>query len=167
MSGARVTVRLVRDDELEAAGDVVATAYREQPGMDEDEEYLAEVRDARGRARACEILVAIDGDGSIVGCVSYLPDPGGPMSEVARDGEAEFRMLGVLPEGRGAGVGRALAEACIERARASGRSGIVLSTPPEWTVGQRLYERLGFVRVPERDHEPVEGFSLWAYALPL
>jgi hypothetical protein len=34
-------------------------------------------------------------------------------------------------------------------------------------VGQRLYERLGFARVPGRDHEPVEGFLLWAFSLPL
>ena len=54
----------------------------------------------------------------------------------------------------------------MARARAAGRSGLVLSTPPAWTEGQRLYERLGFRRAPERDR-PVEGVHLWAFVLDL
>jgi GNAT superfamily N-acetyltransferase len=169
MSGAArvVSVRVALDSELEAAGEAVAAAYRTAPGMDEDVEYLEEVRDARGRASECVILVAVDGSGSIVGSVSYVAGPGSPLAEVARNGDAEFRMLGVEPSARGAGVGRALVQACIDRARADGRSRLVLSTPPAWTDGQRLYERLGFRRAPGRDHDPVEGFRLWAFVLDL
>jgi ribosomal protein S18 acetylase RimI-like enzyme len=99
--------------------------------------------------------------------VSYVPGPESRYADVAREGEAEFRMLGVLPEARGAGAGRALVGACIERALASARSALVLSTPPDWTTGQRLYEGLGFRREPERDFDPVPGFRLWAYVLDL
>lgn len=166
----RVVVRQARDDELEAAGEVVGIAYRALPGMDDagDDRYLAEVSDARGRARDCEVLVAATVDEDvIVGCVSYIAGPESPLAEVAQAGEAEFRMLGVLPGARGSGVGRALVEACVDRAREAGRSALVLSTPPEWAVGQRLYERLGFVPVPSRDHEPVPGAHLLAYVLEL
>ena len=162
-----VIVRVARDEELEAAGEAVGAAYRTAPGIDEEVEYLEDVRDARGRAADCQVLVAVDGSGSIVGSVSYVPGPDSPLAELARDGEAEFRMLGVLPSARGMGVGRALVEACIARAGAAGRSGLVLSTPPAWTDGQRLYERLGFHRAPERDHDPVEGVHLWAFVLDL
>ena len=58
-------------------------------------------------------------------------------------------------------------EACLERARAAGRTGLVIVTAPSWTDAQRLYERVGFRRAPERDFEPVPGISLWAYALAL
>jgi ribosomal protein S18 acetylase RimI-like enzyme len=34
-------------------------------------------------------------------------------------------------------------------------------------AAHRLYERLGFTRVPERDWSPVPGVQLVAYALPL
>ncbi len=162
-----VEVRQARDDELARAGEVVAEAYRSNPGMDDDLDYLEDVRDARGRATDSEVLVAVDASGAVLGAVSYVPGPESPMSELARGEEAEFRMLGVLPAARGAGVGRALVEACIARAREGGRSALVLSTPPDWTTGQRLYEGLGFRRAPDRDFDPVPGFRLWAYVLEL
>ncbi len=162
-----VQVRPARDEELERAGEVVAEAYRTNPGMDDDLEYLAYVRDARGRAAFSEVLVAVDADGEILGTVSYVADVESVMADLAREREAEFRMLGVLPSARGAGVGQALVEACIARARRDGRSALVLSTPPDWSTGQRLYEGLGFRRAPERDFDPVPGFRLWAFVLVL
>jgi ribosomal protein S18 acetylase RimI-like enzyme len=113
------------------------------------------------------VLVAVDDAGSVLGSVTYAPGPESPLADVAREGEAEFRMLGVLPAARGGGVGQALVEACIARARQAGRSAIVLSTPPDWTAGQRLYERLGFRRAPERDWRPIGDLLLWVYVLPL
>ena len=165
-----VTVRLARDEELEAAGAVVAAAYLAMPGMaDEtgDDGYLTHVRDARGRARDCELLVAVDASGAIVGCVSYIPGPDSPLAEAAREGEAEFRMLGVAPTAQRSGVGGALVEACIDRARAAARTALVLSTPPDWTMGPPLYDRLGFRREPSRDWEPAPGFVLHVYVLVL
>ncbi len=160
-------VRPARDDELDRAGEVVAEAYRTNPGMDDDLEYLADVRDARARAAFSEVLVAVDADGEILGTVSYVADFESVMADLAREREAEFRMLGVLPSARGTGVGAALVEACIARARRDGRSALVLSTPPDWSSGQRLYEGLGFRRAPERDFDPVPGFRLWAFVLVL
>jgi len=162
-----VSVRTALDNELERAGEVVAEAYLTNPGIDEDLGYLDYVRDARGRASDSEVLVAIDATGAIVGTVSYVAGPESPLADLAHEGEAEFRMLGVLPAARGAGAGRALVDACIERARAAGRSALVLSTPPDWTTGQQLYERLGFRRAPERDFDPVPEFRLWAYVYEL
>jgi ribosomal protein S18 acetylase RimI-like enzyme len=162
-----VEVRRARDDELEAAGNAVAEAYRRNPGMDDDLDYLDFVRDARGRATNSEVLVAVDTSGTMLGTVSYVADFDSPMADLAREGEAEFRMLGVLPRARGSGVGTALVQACIARARESGRSALVLSTPPDWTAGQRLYEAIGFRRAPDRDFDPVRGFRLWAYVIDL
>jgi len=34
-------------------------------------------------------------------------------------------------------------------------------------AAHRLYRRLGFVRVPERDWEPVPGVVLWAFGIEL
>jgi ribosomal protein S18 acetylase RimI-like enzyme len=162
-----VEVRRARDDELEAAGDAVAEAYRGNPGMDEDGDYLEYVRDARGRAADSEVLVAVDTGGVVLGSVSYVAGAESPMADLAHEGEAEFRMLGVLPAERGSGVGTELVEACVARARADRRSALVLSTPPDWTTGQRLYEALGFRRAPDRDFDPVPGFRLWAYVIDL
>ena len=172
-----ITIREAREDELDAAGALVARAYQGNGtphGKDtEYGEYLDHIRDARGRSAHCPILVAVDADvdadaaGTLLGCVSYVPDAAGPFAELEVDGEAGFRMLGVDPAAQGRGVGQALVEACIARARAAGRRGLAISTGPDMVAAHRLYERLGFRRAPARDFEPVPGIGLWAYVLVL
>lgn len=164
-----VSVREARDDELDAAGAVVAEAYG-APGVlgEGGHRYLDRVRDARGRARDCPVLVAVDQDaGDLLGCVTYVPCADNPFAELEVEGEAGFRMLGVAVAAQGRGVGRSLVEACIDRARADGRRGLAISTGPGMATAHRLYERLGFRRAPDRDFEPVPGILLWAYVLPL
>jgi ribosomal protein S18 acetylase RimI-like enzyme len=104
--------------------------------------------------------------GQVLGGVAYVPGPG-PLSEMVGDDEAGIRMLAVAPEAQGRGVGRALAEACIERARAAGRRRIVLLTMPSMTVAQRLYLSLGFARDSANDWEYEPGHVLWGFALEL
>jgi ribosomal protein S18 acetylase RimI-like enzyme len=169
MSGiGGVTVREALPDELAEAGAIVERAYRALPGRPHAA-YLAVVRDAPGRAAHCPVLVAVaeGGAGGVLGCVTYVPGPETPLSELAGPSEAEFRMLGVAPGAQGRGVGEALVRACIERARADGRSALVLSTTPRMETAQRLYARLGFRRAPSRDWEPVPGVRLIAYVLEL
>ncbi|MGH4035425.1 GNAT family N-acetyltransferase [Actinomycetota bacterium Odt1-20B] len=114
-----------------------------------------------------------EGDGGrvlgdrVLGGVTFV-ESGGPMAELARAGEAEIRMLAVAPDARGRGAGEALVRACVERARAvEGCVRVILSTQPTMHAAHRLYERLGFVRVPERDWLPVPDVRLLAYELEL
>ena len=130
-------------------------------------EYEPELRDVAARAESCTIIVAVRDDGRLLGGITYVPGPDTPLSESELPGEAGFRMLAVAPDGRGLGVGRALVEACIERARADGRSRLVLLTRPSFLAAQRIYERLAFRRAPARDLEPVPGFVLLGYELDL
>lgn len=169
MTAARgnVTVRPARDEELDAAGEIVARAYAGEPDMVGHDDYLDVIRDARRRTREAEVLVATDDAGRLLGCVTYVPGPESEWAEVERPGEAGFRMLGVAPEARGRGVGVALVLACAERARAAGRTAVAISTTPQRTPARRLYERLGFRRDPERDLDPVPGVRLLAYVLDL
>jgi ribosomal protein S18 acetylase RimI-like enzyme len=80
-------------------------------------------------------------------------------------------MLAVAHAARGRGVGEALVRACAERARAvEGRVRVVLSTQRTMRTAHRLYERLGFVRTPERDWNPLpelDDITLLTYALTL
>jgi ribosomal protein S18 acetylase RimI-like enzyme len=169
VSDAAIVVREARPAELSTAGDIVVRAYRALGGGgDSHEAYLEHVRDAAGRARHCPVLVAVDeGTGEVLGSVTYVPGQGYAFAELAGEDEGEFRMLGVAPEAQGRGVGAALVRACIERARADGRRGIVISTSPVMHAAHRLYEHLGFRRAPERDWVPVPGVELRAYVLAL
>ena len=129
-------------------------------------EYLPELADVAGRAGRAQLLVARDGAGRIVGSVALVL--AGDFGEVTRSpDEAAFRMLAVDGSTRGGGVGEALVRTCLDRARAAGKARMVLSTGPRMTAAHRLYERLGFRRLPERDWSPVPGVALRVYTLDL
>jgi ribosomal protein S18 acetylase RimI-like enzyme len=93
------------------------------------------------------------------------------MADIALPGEAEIRMLAVAHEARGQGAGEALVRACVDRARATdGCVRVVLSTQRTMHAAHRIYERLGFVRVPERDWNPIpelDDITLLTYELTL
>ena len=80
--------------------------------------------------------------------------------------EAEIRALAVRPEARGAGVGRALLAAVIDRAAGEGLRHLLLLTQPEMKAAHHLYDEAGFARLPERDWSPEPGVNLLAYGLP-
>jgi ribosomal protein S18 acetylase RimI-like enzyme len=128
--------------------------------------YAPELADVEGRASRSELLVVRDTAGQVVGSVALVL--AGDFGNVtASDAEAAFRMLVVDLDVQGQGVGRLLVTECLERARAAGKRRMVLSTDPLMTAAHRLYERLGFTRLPERDWSPVPGVDLLVYAIDL
>ncbi|MFD7814304.1 GNAT family N-acetyltransferase [Streptomyces sp. NPDC059785] len=193
-----IVIRRARPGEYEAVGEVTARAYLGDGLLDfgESDTYLTELRDVAKRAAAAEVLVAVDGaagtspgtadgilgpgtvDGTlgpgtadgILGGVTFVAT-GGPMADIAREGEAEIRMLAVAAESRGRGAGEALVRACVERARATeGCVRVVLSSQRTMRAAHRIYERLGFRRTPERDWNPLpelDDIVLITYELTL
>ena len=128
--------------------------------------YVPQLADVAGRADRADLLVARDAAGRVVGSVALVLS--GDFGEVTRSAdEAAFRMLAVDAGVRGQGVGEALVQECLARARAVGRRRMVLSTGLRMTAAHRLYERLGFTRLPERDWTPVPGIDLRVYSLDL
>ncbi|MFJ6756450.1 MULTISPECIES: GNAT family N-acetyltransferase [unclassified Streptomyces] len=163
-----MVIRRALPAEYAELGEITAQAYLADGHLDanEDDYYLNVLRDVAGRAAVAEVLVA-ERDGRVLGGVTFAA-PGSPLADIAGPHEAEFRMLAVAREGRGQGAGEALVRACIERARAAeGVTGIVLSTQRSMAGAHRIYARLGFVRVPERDWAPIPGLTLLAYRLKL
>ncbi|MCX4764883.1 GNAT family N-acetyltransferase [Streptomyces sp. NBC_01275] len=166
-----IVIRRAAPDEYPALGEITAQAYLEDGLLDfgESDEYLGELRNVARRAAAAEVLVAVAGD-ALLGGVAFVSS-GGPMADIARSGEAEIRMLAVAREARGRGAGEALVRACLDRARATaGCTAVVLSTQRTMRTAHRIYERLGFVRTPERDWNPLpqlDDITLLAYQLTL
>ena len=159
-----IEVRDARAEEYAAAGDLVAEVYGAEGFADAP--YLAVLRDAGRRAAEADLLVATDRAGRILGTVTYAPG-GTAWADIAGADEAEFRMLAVAPGARRHGVGGRLVRACVERARAQGKRRLVLSSQPTMDSAHHLYERLGFVRAPERDWSPEPGLNLRVYAMEL
>jgi GNAT superfamily N-acetyltransferase len=110
-------------------------------------------------------LVAAAPDAAILGAV-LLVDARSDLRQIARGGEAEFRLLGVSDRARGQGIGRALVEECLRRARAAGATRMVLSTKPAMRAAHRVYEDLGFTRETARDWQTAAGTPRWVYAAP-
>jgi len=78
-------------------------------------------------------------DGRVVGTCALIRHAG-DVCELAK--------MAVTPTARGRGIGRRLAEAAIEAARARAAGALFLETSPRLKAAIGLYERLGFRRVP-------------------
>ncbi|MDE3202672.1 MAG: GNAT family N-acetyltransferase, partial [Acidobacteriota bacterium] len=161
-----VEIRAVGPSEYHRAGQIVVAAYEAIPGGTTSEGYAAELADVAARVGGAEVLVAVVEE-TLLGCVTFVPGPSSPWAEGLEDKEAAIRMLGVDPSSQQRGVGRALVEACLQRARSLGREAVFLHTTPWMTTAHRLYERTGFIRVPERDWRPEPSVPLLAYRRPL
>lgn len=94
------------------------------------------------------MLLARDGAGRAVGCVALRPFD---------DTRCEIKRLYVTPEARGTGLGRALAVAILEAARAAGYERALLDTAPFMQAAQGLYQDLGFREVEAYYDNPYPG----------
>jgi len=144
-----VTVRLADPSEYRRVGILTIDAYRALPVDHLWGGYDDEILDTAARAKHADVLVAVV-DEVVVGSVTYVSDPASPWREWTEPGEVQFRLLAVAPAARGSGAGGALVRACLARAHAAQRT-IVIHTTPWMDVARGMYERLGFVRRPDRD----------------
>lgn len=144
-----VTIRLVRTEEYERAGELTAAAYADSYGGLSDD-YLSSLRDVAGRVRTGDVWVAVDETGDLLGTV-WVARPHRPLAQVAEPGETDFRQLAVAPQARGRGVGEALTRHVIALARERGSHRVVMNSGPEMTAAHALYIKLGFRRLPERE----------------
>ncbi len=165
---ADLIIRQATEADLPAVSSVTVEAYRVDGYLDGTEDYADTLADATSRFRDAEVLVAVDDSGVVLGSVTVV-HPGTPYAEISQPGELEFRMLSVASSARGRGVGEALVRAVMERARSAGVGQLVLSSSEKMLAAHRLYERLGFTRLPERDWAPLPGVNLvaYAYGMPL
>ncbi|MFD7157484.1 GNAT family N-acetyltransferase [Kribbella sp. NPDC059898] len=156
-------IRPADPSEYDAVGELTVEAYSHDGFV--RGEYAMTLRAAADRAAKAELWVAADSSG-LLGTVTYCP-VGSVYREIGQDDEGEFRMLGVAGRARGLGIGTALTQRCIDRTRELGQRRIVMSSATYMTTAHRLYERLGFHRLPERDWAPIPGVDLYAFALDL
>lgn len=170
---APLTIRDLAPDEYDAIGRIMVRAYAALDGFpkpDEQPAYyelLAHIGRFAERPEA-RVLVALTADGTLAGGVVYFGDmaqygAGGPATTGVANASG-IRLLGVDPDCRGRGVGRALTEACIAVAREHGHRAVLLHSTQAMRVAWRMYEGMGFRRAPEMDFDwqavRVYGFRL-------
>ncbi|MGW2095298.1 GNAT family N-acetyltransferase [Promicromonospora sukumoe] len=159
---ASVVVRPVRDDEHHAAADVLVSAYTHD--FEISDGYRQSLGAVGRWASEHEVWVAVPhaeadagyGTTRVLGVV-VTPALGGPaLSPLALDGELDFRLLATHPDARGGGVGETLVRHVIALARDRGARRVVMNSGDQMRAAHRLYERLGFQRLYERETRVVE-----------
>jgi len=163
-------VRDARPDDSDAIRDLTLDAYAAYGNIMEPESWAglsAAVRAALASSDPMERIVA-DDHGTLIGSVLLYPASARAYGDLAVEASSpELRLLAVAREARGRGVGRALVDECIRRARQSGAAALGLHTSKSMATAMQLYERMGFERAPELDFQPPGAEVVWGYRLGL
>lgn len=169
MNDKHLILREARPDDFDNVSRLMRDAYQQYENFFPTEAwkfYVEDMMDVRRRLNESQLIVA-ELDGQIAGAVTLYLDAGHSSREVWPRGWAGIRLLAVHPAYRGRGTGRALMEECIRRCRDQGIVTIGLHTTEMMDVARRMYEKMGFVRVPEYDFYPRPGMVVMAYRLDL
>lgn len=166
----RLSIRDATADDRAAIRDLTLAAYAEHAQVMSPSAWaglrqavLAGL-DAEG---ALERIVA-ERDGALLGSVMlYSAATNAYGDALAAANWPELRLLAVSPAARGQGVGTALVQECIRRARAAGASALGLHTSESLQAAIRMYERMGFARAPEGDFQPAGAELVMAYRLQI
>ena len=159
-------IRDARPEDLDEVARLLKEAYRQYARQMPEEDwnsYLGDITDVRSRLEKSELIVA-EIDGRLAGSVTlYYP---GATRHWPEDW-AGIRLLGVHPDYRGRGIGRALMDECVRRCREKGIKTIGLHTSILMDVARRMYEKMGFQRAPEFDHVIEPNVVIMAYRLDI
>jgi ribosomal protein S18 acetylase RimI-like enzyme len=129
--------------------ELVRTLFREYAGsLDVDLSFQGFEEELAALPDGYDVVLVARVGGEPAGCVGVRQ---------LEDGICEMKRLYLRPFARGTGLGRALAEAAIARARALGYDRMRLDTLPSMTAARELYRALGFVEIAPYRHNPVSG----------
>ncbi|MEA2818050.1 MAG: hypothetical protein QOJ86_54 [Bradyrhizobium sp.] len=162
---SNITLRDFRNADAMQVNRVALAAFGEFRSQYTDWSAMASgIAKMSALADSGEIIVA-ERDEGIIGAVAYIP-PDCPKAPYFDRSWPIIRMLVVDPTCRGHGVGRALTEQCVERARRDGSHVIALHTSPIMTVALPMYIRMGFRLL--RDAPPIFGvpYSVYLREIP-
>jgi GNAT superfamily N-acetyltransferase len=102
------------------------------------------------------ILLARKEDGDAIGVIAL---------KKLEDGVGEIKRLYVKPQGRGLGLGKALAAAIIEEGRRIGYRELKLDTLPRLKSAIALYRGFGFEPIPPYGSHPYPGLLCFGLKL--
>lgn len=128
----------------------------------EDKDLISEYFDKASFDKELEELPGkyVSPDGALL-LAYYNEEPAGCVALKRIDAEScEMKRMFVYPRVQGAGVGKALAVAIVEKARALGFHKMKLDTSHRQIEAQRLYQRIGFVNC-EPYYELPERLKNW------
>jgi putative acetyltransferase len=140
-------------EEIEAVR-AIFREYAEQLGVDlcfqAFDEELASLPGLYAPPRGALFMALVDGE--LAGCCALRP-----LEDVDYPNASEMKRLYVRKAFRGFGLGRQLAEAALDAARAGGYHCVLLDTLDDMESARALYEDLGFTSIAPYYHNPIAG----------
>jgi ribosomal protein S18 acetylase RimI-like enzyme len=133
---SQVTIEAAR----EADDELVEAFARLLPQLSTHARRLDREALARLLGEAASTLLVARVDGRIVGALTLV------LYRIPTGLRARIEDVVVDAGGRGHGLGAALTEEAVRRARRAGARTVDLTSRPDRAAANRLYERLGFVR---------------------
>lgn len=153
-------IRDAKVGELEVIRELRLQAYQEHAPKIPKEHWLA-LKKSVLSDESIELdveRIVIELNDEIVGSIVLFP----AKMEVYKgliEGEQEYpelRMLAVAPQARGKGVAKALVNECLRRTKEKGYAAMGLHTSDFMGDAVKLYEGLGFERIPHKDFVPLD-----------
>ena len=123
---------------------LAVSAFEEYKDVYDDwDVFISRIAAMPSLAESSEIITAKIDD-EIVGAVAYVA-PYKPKAEFFEPEWAVIRMLVVAPKARGQGIGKALTNECIKRAKRDGAKTVALHTSHIMQTALAMYLRMGFL----------------------
>ncbi len=166
------TIRNARESEFKKIGKLMVEVYSSLEGFPKPSEqpaYYDTLANIGGFTKKpnTQLLVAISHEGNLLGAVLYFDDMqyyGSGGTATQEKNASGFRLLAVSPSARGLGVGKALSETCIKKAKSFGNHHLIIHTTDYMKIAWKIYENLGFIRYSDLDFKQgdlkVYGFRL-------
>lgn len=166
-----ITIREALQTETELIREQRINAYEEHAKhipKGHWEALKSAISSASDKQEGVELLVAVD-NGQVIGSVALFPAKSDAYTGLVDTLDyPEIRMLAVTPQARNKGAAKALINECIRRTKENKLPYIGLHTADFMKTAMQLYERLGFLRMPQYDFEPADdGIIVKAYRLPV
>ncbi|MCF6132947.1 GNAT family N-acetyltransferase [Flavobacterium wongokense] len=173
MDATQFIIRNAKPEEFEAIGKLMVAVYSQLEGFPKPLEQpayynlLLNIGDFTHKP-STELLVAVTSENVLLGGVVYFGDMqyyGSGGTATQEKNAAGFRLLAVSPDARGMGIGKLLTEACIQKAKESKLSQMIIHSTKAMQTAWKMYENMGFKRAEDLDflqgELPVFGFRLY------
>ena len=166
-----IIIRQVKSSEAAELGQLMVEVYSNLEGFpspDDQPDYYQMLSNIMVLAEKpdTKIFVATNEE-KLLGGVVYFSDMkqyGSGGTATQQKNASGFRLLAVSCHARGLGVGRALSEYCIEKAKKDGNKELIIHTTEAMKIAWGMYEKLGFKRSDDlyflQKGLPVFGFRL-------
>ena len=159
MNSQKYIVREAQPSEFKQIGELMVNVYSQLKGFPTPSEQpnyykmLKNIGDLTENSKA-KLLVAVSDNNKIVGGVLYfdnMKNYGSGGTATLEKNAAGFRLLAVDTTIRGKGIGKLLTNTCIQLAKDTNQSQLIIHSTKAMQIAWKMYEKIGFKRSENLD----------------